>query len=90
MSDSATLDPRLAKALAALSDLTDRAEAAIKRRDALVRQFDALDRERSSRSITESRKLAGAIVVADQRIATTFAAIRETLDAISSIETAHQ
>lgn len=83
------LNLRISKALADLSDLTDRAEAVVKKRDALVSQFEALGRDRSSRSITQSRKLAGAIVAADQSIAATFAAIHEILDVISAIEAAH-
>lgn len=89
MSESTTLDAGIAKALAELSDLTGQVEAAISRRDALVRRFDALGRDRSYRSIAEAKNLAGAIVAADQRIAATFAAIHEILDVISAIKAAH-
>ncbi|WP_125958885.1 hypothetical protein [Sphingomonas koreensis] len=87
---TAEIDPRWLEAFTALSAMTDRAEAAIQKRDALVREFDALKRDRSVRSPSDLRKLAAAIVDADERLVEVFIAIHDVIDDLSAIPPPHE
>ncbi|RSU55000.1 hypothetical protein DAH66_12575 [Sphingomonas koreensis] len=87
---TAEIDSRWLEAFTALSDMTDRAEAAIRKRDALVRRFDALKRDRLVRSLSDLRKLAAAIVDADERIAEAFIVIHDVINDLSAITPPHE